>query len=282
MKLTNTGAVDFAQAPPAYTPAETPLSQLVNAARIPTDTAVAMRGGIELFWHTPGVSDLIEAEMKANNVMMLQWYPMEYGLLSTGKPITTLAELDGVRLRSVGIFEPKLMESYGAIPVVVMPAEWYESLARGTIDAFPMVTEAIMSFKLYEVSDYLTFHCGAIMSNMDVINLDVYNKLPDVAKALLIDDAFRREASEMSIKIWREEADASYAEMAKHLTIVKPDPAEQQQLWDDWKKVTIEEYPKALAKMGKEAEALKVIDAWLELTTDNDLAYWDKKFGITR
>lgn len=267
------GAVDVAAPPPAYTPNDTPLLQIVNSTRVPNSTAVAMRQGLELFWRSGEVSDILDEEAKANNVKLLMWCPMEYSLVSRPK-ITSIADFDGLKMRSVGIFEPKLLSSYGAIPVSVLPAEWYEALARGTIDAIPMVNEAIVSFRLHEVGDFKSFHCGAIMSNPIMINLDSYAKLPRAVQKLMDDVDFREEATEEFIKIWEAGTEVAMSEMAAHLEFVEVSSAEQQRLWDDWVQVTVDEFPGAAENAGKGEEGIKVLDRWLELVTGKGYDAW--------
>ncbi|MBI2869801.1 MAG: TRAP transporter substrate-binding protein DctP [Chloroflexi bacterium] len=275
------GALDLAAPPPAYTPNDTPLSQIVNGTRVTNSTVVAMRKGYELFWKSGEVSDLLTKEHVNNNIKLLMWLPMEYSLITKQK-VTKLSDLNGLKLRSVGVFEPKQLSAYGAIPVSVLPAEWYESLSRGTIDGIPMVNESIISYKLYEVTKYKSFHAGAIMSNPVFINLNVFNKLPDKVKDILNDDTFRKDATEKFLEIFKQGTDAAMEQMKTKMEFVDVDPKEQQQYWDDWVKVTVKEFPGIVEKAGKGPEGIKVLDQWLKLVTGEDLKAWDAKLGITR
>ena len=118
-----------------------------------------MRGILDLQFGDNETSRILEEEARANNVKYIIWHPMEYHFL-TKKPVRVLTDLDGMKMRSLGIYEPKVLEKYGAIAVAIMPAEWYESISRGTLDGLPAVQGMIVPYKLQEVAKYASYDCG--------------------------------------------------------------------------------------------------------------------------
>jgi hypothetical protein len=64
----------------------------------------------------------------------------------------------------------------------------------------------------------------------------------------------------------------------------KVDPKEQEDIYDEWIKITCQLYPQEAAKVGARAGGLKALDMWLKLNLGQDkgLSYQDKRFGITR
>ncbi|MBI2868998.1 MAG: TRAP transporter substrate-binding protein DctP [Chloroflexi bacterium] len=276
------GAVQLANPPPSYFPGEEPLHNLFNATKIPTSSAVAMRAVFDMEYGDGEIAKILEAEARYNNIKYLMWQPMEYVFISKN-PINKLADLKGLKMRATGIYDPMVQKKFGGIPVALFAPEFYEGLARGTVDTIPVYGEVIVPLKLHEVARYFSFGFGAINSEPVVINLDVWNSFsPDIKDAFANID-FLKQSTEKFIAIWEDFHEKDWKIVKDSgVTFVQVDPAEQQQIYDAWIEVTIQAYPAELAKVGKEAQALLVLDAWLKATTGQPLSYWDQKYGITR
>jgi TRAP-type C4-dicarboxylate transport system substrate-binding protein len=76
--------------------------------------------------------------------------------LFTKKPITKLEQLKGMKVRSAGGMINKVLERFGMVPVSVPSPEIYTTLQRGMVDACIFSWASANSYKLYEVSDYVT------------------------------------------------------------------------------------------------------------------------------
>lgn len=76
--------------------------------------------------------------------------------LFTNKPVTKLEQLKGMKVRSGGGMLNKLVEQYGMVPVVVPSPEIYTAMQRGMVDACLFSWASATSYKLYEVSKYVT------------------------------------------------------------------------------------------------------------------------------
>jgi TRAP-type C4-dicarboxylate transport system substrate-binding protein len=277
------GAVDISNPPPAYYPGDEPLLSLFNAGRVPEEPEVAMRQGMEIMWYSGEVSDILQAEHRAQNTELLFWFPMHY-IIVTKPKVEKLADLNGLKLRGVGIYEPDVEKTWGIIPVAAFPAEFYESLQRGSLDGLSAIYDNFTDYKLYEVAKWASFRNGAIMSQPMCFNLDVWNnEVPQEVKDLVESREFRQETLDMFMEIF-DEKNANTIQIMKDngVTFVDVDPAEQQEVWDRWKEVMITNFPIETEARGVGAEGMKVLDKWMELVTGNNLDWWDKKFGITR
>ena len=107
--------------------------------------------------------------------------------LCTNKKLNTVADLDGMKIRTFGDWG-KILDKVGA-SVVGMPAgDVYEALQRGVLDACELSDRATnMSFGLHEVTKYW-YHPGihAPLATFDFyVNKDAWNALPDEYKSLL-------------------------------------------------------------------------------------------------
>lgn len=76
--------------------------------------------------------------------------------LFTKKPITNLEQLKGMKVRSSGGMTNNLLKSLGMVPVSVPSPEIYTTMQRGMVDACIFSFASAVSYKLYEVCDYVT------------------------------------------------------------------------------------------------------------------------------
>ncbi|MBI2868387.1 MAG: TRAP transporter substrate-binding protein DctP [Chloroflexi bacterium] len=274
------GAVQISNPAPSFFPGDIPLNGLFNGTRVPSTTADAMRSILDVSYGDSEVSKIINSEWTANNVKLLIWHPMDYTFI-TKKVVTKLADLKGLKLRSVGIFEPKLLDQLGVLAVAVLPAEWYEALSRGTIDGLPAVDSMIVPYKLHEAAKNVSFMGGSILAQPLVINMDTWNKLTPQQKDAFANPDFIKQTTEQFIKMHYEMKERDWKTMKDQGVVFQTvDKTEQEKIYTLWKETTIKEFPKDLAAKGKEADSLKVLDAWLKAVTDKDLVTWKKELNI--
>jgi TRAP-type C4-dicarboxylate transport system substrate-binding protein len=108
--------------------------------------------------------------------------------LITIKPITSLADLKGMKIATGGGSRVDLITALGATPVFCPPPEVYGMLQKGTVEGV-----MISGYGLYpdHTADFLTCIVNPVrmfrVTHVIAMNLDVYNKMPaDVKK--IIDD----------------------------------------------------------------------------------------------
>jgi len=102
-----------------------------------------------------------------------------YGQILSTVPITRLADVDGLKIRS---FPPagQILEEFGASITITAGAEQYSDLATGVLDAVTYGGASFMlPYGLQEVAKYMTLP-AFYSSGMDLaINLDLWEALPD-------------------------------------------------------------------------------------------------------
>ena len=124
--------------------------------------------------------DLIE-----NNLYPFNFRGLAVNHLISKKPVRTIEDLKGLKVRSFGAIYPKLLQKLGAIPVNLQFHEIYEGLQRGTIDAALTSYGVAFSYKNFEVAKYLSdISFGADNLYATYINLDLYNGWPQNLKDL--------------------------------------------------------------------------------------------------
>lgn len=102
------------------------------------------------------------------------------------KPIRTLADLKGVKLRAQGVVETEFTKAIGATPVTLSWEEVYPAMQQGVIDAYWVTHSATYNAKLYEVAKYC-YEVGIGGANWYiVVSTEALEALsPDVRKVVL-------------------------------------------------------------------------------------------------
>lgn len=125
-------------------------------------------------------------EMARYNLRVIGYRPLEdYGLLCT-KPVRTLEDMRGKRIRSYGSAYPALFKALGATPISTTTTEAYEALERGILDCTPTGLTYADSFKYDEVAKYYTtIPFGSSYGQFIVMNLKKYNALDEETRNIL-------------------------------------------------------------------------------------------------
>ena len=103
-------------------------------------------------------------------------------LHTTAKPIRTLDDLKGMKIRTGGGPQPPTLRLLGATPVAISPPDVYTALERGTVDGLTFPWEAVKSFKVDEVTKY---HDSASLwggTFYVVMNLKKWESLPRISR----------------------------------------------------------------------------------------------------
>jgi len=101
------------------------------------------------------------------------------GLLHTLKPVQSLRDLKGMKIRSTGL-SAKMVEMLGAVPVAMPQGGTYEALQRGVVDGTFTPIETLKGWKQAEVIKYTTDSSGVgyTTAMFVVMNLKKWNALP--------------------------------------------------------------------------------------------------------
>lgn len=127
-----------------------------------------------------------DEEMARYNLKVVGFRPLEeYGLICT-KPIRTLEEMKGKRIRSFGYALAALIEGMGATPVSMTTPEAYEGLQRGILDCSPIGVTLARGWKYDEVAKfYIDIPFGAIWGHLIAMNRQAYMRLDEPSRAIL-------------------------------------------------------------------------------------------------
>ena len=199
-------------------------------------------------------------------------------LETASKPVKTLEDLKGLKIRAVGQMSD-VIKALGGLPVPLQMPDVYDSLRRGVIEGVTVDLSTLKYWKFAEVIKYVTadWQLGTGITFYWVMNKNKWNALPPAIQKIFIEVA--SEAKEKQGALW-DQMDIegrelftsgggqmiylSDAEVAKWMKAVEP---------------VIGEYKKSMVSKGyKDAD----VDDWIKYIKER-IDYWrkeQKKRGI--
>lgn len=120
---------------------------------------------------------------------------------TTKKPVYKLEDLKGLKIRASGATE-KVVTALGATPVSLSIPELYDALQKGVIDGAWMAKEALLNYRIAEVTKYTTNNYGAATGTICLycMNKKKWDALPaDIQK---IFTQVSQEYAEIEAKFW--------------------------------------------------------------------------------
>lgn len=259
LNMAGRGAVDIAAVPASYFPAQLPLLAAPSALPLALPSPEKAQKIVYDLWEsTPAMQD----EAKKSGVWPLLFHTLNAYHLLCNKPIRNLDDLKGKKIRSQGEYIPKMLAAVGAVPVNVLPGEFYESLQRGSVDCMVLPWDLMVAFKLQEVAKHgSAINLGALISNPQWYNLKKWEQLPAGVRTLLTDVA--RDALAVDLAKAKESEQNALAVMkAAGVEILPfPDQARFEAMMPDF----LGEWVAAMGKAGKGAEAEAMAKRWKSL-----------------
>lgn len=159
--------------------------------------------------------------------------------LITKQPVRTVDDLNGMKIRAVGM-EAKIISALGGSTVSVSGAEQYMALKQGVVDGTDYPFYTIGKYKFYEVCDYITrpaLHTPGIVEI--ILNQETYASLSsDQQKAV---DQAGWDAFQRTVKLndeWDQEAYETCREKNVEIIDLTPEAlaefrAKIRPLWDE-------------------------------------------------
>lgn len=124
-----------------------------------------------------------EIEQEYNAKVIAIWSNAPPVLITKDKPVRTLEDLKGLKLRVTSKASVPIVEALGATAVAQPITVVNQNLANGVIDGILVDPSAIGSFKLHEPANYVTtWFPGSGSAFVLLMNKDVYNGLSDEEK----------------------------------------------------------------------------------------------------
>jgi len=171
------------------------------------------------------------------------------GLLHTVKPVKSLAELKGMKIRSTGL-SSKVITALGGTPVAMPQGETYEAIQRGVVNGTIGPIEVLKGWKQGEVIKNTT-DCASVgytTAMFVVMNMKKWNALPpDIQK---IFEDVSGEWIDVHGKAWDDLDDEGRKFTLSLGNKIIPLSKEQQNRWRSAVKPIIDGYIKAMDEKG--------------------------------
>ena len=150
-EMVKSGAVDIACVIIGFFPGRFPLSDVVQLPFLDLHSAaVASR----VYWGLYEKFPEFRAEYPGVKVLAL--YCDSPTPIGANKPIRTMEDMNGMKIRALAGSPTELLKALGGIPVLIAPGDIYTSMDRKVIDGWMWSWEGCVGAKLYEVTDYYT------------------------------------------------------------------------------------------------------------------------------
>lgn len=166
--------VDIAWGVTGNFPGVFPLSEvaMLPCTGIPDNVTAA-----KVMWDLYTTTDYLKPEYSKVKVLAL-YADFQGDLGTTKKPIQTLEDLKGMRIRTIGGPPMEFFKAAGASPTLIPAPDIFESLQRGVIDGYIFSWEGVGGFRLWEPVRYHTNYPLYGATLWVVMNLDKWNSLP--------------------------------------------------------------------------------------------------------
>ena len=177
------GAIDVAHIIPAYTPGRFVLHKLAEFPFL-TDSAKARTVA---YWRV--YEKHFQKTDEARGMKLLTVWVHGPGLIHNSKrPIKTLSDLKGLKLRVSGDNISALAKAMGVTPQFLPITKVHDSLSKGVIDGTFLAFEGIKNFKLGKLVKYTTVPSGGLYATVFqmYMNQKVWDGIPEKDQKLIM------------------------------------------------------------------------------------------------
>jgi len=180
------GALDMSCFPLDYASGKVPQ---LSITLMPCSVANIKQG---LTWRNKPVGKKIGALMEENGVKNLVWAWFDGGLGSKVKQIRIPADVNGTKLRAAGKKFEYMMQQAGASITSMPSSEAYHALATGVIDTMLTSSASFVTYRLYEVLNYINaprdYSIWYMAENL-CISMETWNRLTPEQQKIFLDTA---------------------------------------------------------------------------------------------
>ena len=185
MDALSAGSIDAVTASAVYYSGKIPIGDIVNMPFVFKSVEALID-----FWQKPEVREILDRYyLKAANAKTLAFIPLgKTEFFGKGKPVETVADFKGRKMRTPGGVQDEMALALGASPVMLSSSETYLALQRGVVDSAGHASWAIGKLKLHEVCDWMIMdppytHYGVPMW----INKDKWDSFPEELQNIFIE-----------------------------------------------------------------------------------------------
>lgn len=174
------GVTDMAMFVTDYTPGRFPLNDIIMLPFMWTGSGENVS---RVVWQI--TQKYMLEEYKKNGVVVLTNFSSTGYQFYTTRPIRTIGDMKGLKMRTPGGYCNAALEALGMTPVSLSAADMYTALERKTITAMMHTPASARGYKIQEIVKYATIidfirtQCGIIA------NAEMWNKLPEELRKIM-------------------------------------------------------------------------------------------------
>lgn len=185
LEAVSSGMADVGHLAAFYFPSDLPLHQVANAPEpVAYSTWTRAMAFMELYDRVPE----FKAELEKYHVIPLAARGSSGMNLITKKPVRTLADLKGMKIRCFG-YAQHVLAALGAVPVSLSWDEIYTGLEKGTVDGSCQDDSAMALLNLFDIAKYHTELHLADTILLLVIREESFDALPGKVQKIMKDIA---------------------------------------------------------------------------------------------
>lgn len=158
LTILQAGVVDIGYSVPSYIAGnKMPHSEV---AQLPGAFETSCQG-TQAYWELARNGSIYEGDYKPNKThLLLAMLTSPYIIMTRDKPLHTLEDFNGLKLRSTGVAQDLTARELGAIPTNIAAPDIYDAVSRGTVDGAFYAVESISAYSFSDVVKFSTEGLG--------------------------------------------------------------------------------------------------------------------------
>ena len=141
----------------------------------------------------PDIDRIIPEITGGSHVVNRNWFAGSDQWFFSKEPLPTAADFEGRKIRTHAASMSDFIQGMGGEAVGLSLSEVYTALQIGTVDAAPTVALQGVSGRLFEVTDYMAGPLIAFGYTNNVINKDIWGKMPADLQQIMIEEGAKME-----------------------------------------------------------------------------------------
>jgi TRAP-type transport system periplasmic protein len=251
-----TGIADIGFAPMGVTPGRFPLAEVMEQ---PLGVSSAHR-------MTQLSNDFVRAfrPKELEKVKVLFFLSASPGLLHTKRPVRSLEDLKGMKVRCLGGTAARVLKALGTVPIVIPTGDTYDALRKGIVDGVVAAWDSLETLKWGEILPYTTvsYYGATGAPGMVVMNLDKWNSLPPGIQETI--NKMSDEYAEKLSRLWDEKDQSTIKKWTAHNHTSIFLTRQEEKRWEQAVRPLYDAFVREKSAKGlPAAEALKFCQTWV-------------------
>ena len=175
--IVSKGLSDMGYFTATWTPGRFPLTDVLSLATWVDGKDVATEIGNAMY------ERVLKQEFPG--VKMIELNGCIQAFMWTKRPVKTLEDVKGMRIRTPGGHQTSYIKALGAEPIFMPLGDVYLAMETGTIDGIVTCPPLVLSFKLHEVAKHAVVTTFGCVSEGVIMNADIWKKTPADLKPVI-------------------------------------------------------------------------------------------------